>query len=262
MKASEVAKMAIDIATKHKTLYVMGCFGAPMIDLNKQRYTNNHAYNKQKERTDKIMSASADTFGFDCVCLFKGILWGWEGNPKAIYGGAKYQNGMPDATIVQIAYGCSDVSTDFSKVQAGEFLWNENYSHCGICVGYVNGKLCKVEATPGWADGVQLFEINEGNKFAYHGKSEHVEYDTLTPADMTPPVNELTFPVRQVYKGCNGEYVKPVQAILKGLGFYSGDIDGDAGLKTSAAIKAFQQAKHITIDGYFGVDSWKAFLGI
>lgn len=262
MKASELVKTAIDIATKYKTLYVMGCFGAPMSESNKQRYCNNHSYNKQPSRTEKIQNATADTFGFDCVCLFKGILWGWAGKINEVYGGAKYQDGMPDATIKEIADSCDGISSDFSNVQAGEFLWNATYSHCGICVGYVNGKLCQVEATPGWGDGVQLFEINKGNKFSYHGKSKYVEYDTLSPADMTPPINELTFPVRQVYKGCQGEYVKPVQAILKGLGYYTGNVDGDAGAKTSAAIKAFQYAKGLDADGYFGVNSWKAFLGI
>lgn len=60
-------------------------------------------------------------------------------------------------------------------------MWNDSYGHCGVCVGYVNGKLCKVEATPGWADGVQLFEIDKGNKFSHHGKSCYVEYDTPQP---------------------------------------------------------------------------------
>ena len=34
-----------------KTLYVMGCFGAPMNKKNKERYTKNYEYNK--ERADR-----------------------------------------------------------------------------------------------------------------------------------------------------------------------------------------------------------------
>ena len=97
MNNTQFANIARDIATKYKTLYVMGCFGAPMNNTNKTRYCNNHSYNKQSARTIKIKNASADTFGFDCVCLIKGILWGWSGNAGKTYGGATYtSNGVPD----------------------------------------------------------------------------------------------------------------------------------------------------------------------
>ena len=66
------------VATEYKTLYVMGCFGAPMTQKNKDRYCTNHSYNEQAARTAMIKSATEDTFGFDCVCLIKGILWGWN----------------------------------------------------------------------------------------------------------------------------------------------------------------------------------------
>ena len=84
----ELANKLKDIAKNYKTLYVMGCFGAPMTASNKKRYTQNHSYNRQPARTAMINAASADTFGFDCVCLIKGVLWGWSGDKNAIYGGA------------------------------------------------------------------------------------------------------------------------------------------------------------------------------
>ena len=73
MKAQTLVDKAVDIAKNYKTLYVMGCFGAPMTAENKTRYTQNHAYNKQAARTAMIKAATADTFGFDCVNLIKGI---------------------------------------------------------------------------------------------------------------------------------------------------------------------------------------------
>ena len=97
MKASELVGKAIDIAKNDKTLYVMGCFGAPLTTANKKRYTTNHSYNKAAARLKMINAASEDTFGFDCVCLIKGILWGWCGDKSKTYGGAKYaSNGVPD----------------------------------------------------------------------------------------------------------------------------------------------------------------------
>ena len=59
------------IAKNYKTLYVMGGFGAPLNEENKNRYINGYAYNKQPSRAEKIRNASADTFAFDCVCLIK-----------------------------------------------------------------------------------------------------------------------------------------------------------------------------------------------
>ena len=48
------------LAAEKKTLYVMGCFGAPMTEGNKKRYCFNHPYNAKPERTAKIRAASAD----------------------------------------------------------------------------------------------------------------------------------------------------------------------------------------------------------
>ena len=80
----------LTVAGNFKTLYIMGCFGAPMTPENKKRYTQNHDYNKAADRVKMINAASADTFGFDCVNLIKGILWGWSGDASKRYGGATY----------------------------------------------------------------------------------------------------------------------------------------------------------------------------
>lgn len=83
MKAQTLVDKAVDIAKNYKTLYVMGCFGAPLTGGNVTRYCSNHTYNKQAARTAMIKAAanqSPPVYGFDCVCLIKGILWGWCGD--------------------------------------------------------------------------------------------------------------------------------------------------------------------------------------
>lgn len=179
MKSIEFVKIAKDIATKYKTLYIMGCFGAPMTDYGKNRYTQNSSYNKRADRTLKIKSASSDTFGFDCVCLIKGILWGWNGNLNHIYGGAKYaSNGVLDKGADQIMSYCSDVSTDFSNIVPGELV------HMSGHVGIYIGDGLAVECTPIWKDGVQITAVgNIGKKDGYnkrtwnkHGKLKWIEY--------------------------------------------------------------------------------------
>lgn len=178
--AVELAEKCKEVAQKYKTLYVLGCFGAPMNAKNKTRYSNNQAYNREESRTKKIKAASADTFGFDCVCLIKGLLWGWDGNTEKTYGGASYStNGVTDIGADSMIKKCKDVSTDFSNIMIGEAVWMEG--HIGIYIG--NG--LAVECTPKWKDGVQITAVhNIGNKPGYngrkwtkHGKLPYVTYE-------------------------------------------------------------------------------------
>lgn len=173
----ELANKLKNIAKNYKTLYVMGCFGAPLTAANKKRYTQNHSYNKQAARTAMINAASADTFGFDCVCLIKGVLWGWSGNKNATYGGAVYKsNGVPDISANQMIKVCKNISTDFSNITVGEAVWIEG--HIGIYVG--DGLV--VECSPRWANKVQITACNRNisgynrRNWTKHGKLPYVSY--------------------------------------------------------------------------------------
>lgn len=173
----DLANRLKEVATNYKTLYVMGCFGAPMNDSNKKRYCNNHDYNKNAARTAMIQAATADTFGFDCVCLIKSLLWGWNGNVNAIYGGAYYKsNDVPDVSANGMIKLCKDVTTDFSNIEIGEAVWMEG--HIGV---YVGGGLA-VECTPKWSNNVQLTACNQAvsgynrRNWTKHGKLPYIEY--------------------------------------------------------------------------------------
>ena len=149
-----VAKLK-DIALNYKTLYVMGCIGNPMTEANKKRYCENHSYNRQPARQKLIKAASADTFGFDCVCLIKAVLWGWKGDKSKPYGGAKYaSNGVPDIGANAMITKCKNLSTDFSKIEIGEAVWKEG--HIGIYIG--DG--LAIECTPAWENKVQITACN------------------------------------------------------------------------------------------------------
>ena len=153
--AKELATAAENVAKYFRTLYVMGCFGAPMNSKNKDRYCRNHSYNRQTERTVKIKAATADTFGFDCVCLIKGLLWGWNGDKGKTYGGAVYKaNNVPDIGADQMMAACADLSTDFGTIQVGEAVGLTG--HIGIYIG--DG--LAVECTPAWDDGVQITAVH------------------------------------------------------------------------------------------------------
>lgn len=183
MKASDFVAKLKNIATNYKTLYVMGCFGAPMTAANKKRYIDHHPYNKQSARVKLINAASADTFGFDCVCLIKGVLWGWTGDKSKIYGGAKYAtNGVSDVDANTMINLCSEVSTDFSKIEIGEAVWTNG--HIGVYIG--NG--LAVECTPAWKNKVQITACNcskpgyKTRKWKKHGKLPYIDYTVASTA--------------------------------------------------------------------------------
>jgi peptidoglycan hydrolase-like protein with peptidoglycan-binding domain len=62
-------------------------------------------------------------------------------------------------------------------------------------------------------------------------------------------------------KGLRGGPVRELQDRLRALGFDPGATDGDFGPNTEGAVKAFQAAKGLEVDGVVGPQTWKA-LGI
>lgn len=197
MKSNEFVKKLIDIAKNYKTLYVMGCFGAPMTDANKVRYCNHTSYNKKSARQKMIKAASSDTFGFDCVCLIKGVLWGWNGDTTKTYGGAKYtSNDVPDIGADSMFNKCTEKSTNFSEIEVGEAVW------CSGHIGVYIGDGLAVECTPSWANKVQITAVKNigavkgynARKWTKHGKLPYIEYVDIP----TKTVDELA---REVIRG-------------------------------------------------------------
>lgn len=63
-------------------------------------------------------------------------------------------------------------------------------------------------------------------------------------------------PVLQ-YGSC-GQYVSDLQTKLNKLGYNCGSIDGDFGSNTLSAVKKFQSAKKLDVDGVVGTQTWSA----
>lgn len=119
---------------------------------------------------------------FDCVCLLKSILWGFNFETGG-HGGAVYKaNGVADvnADTMMTSKYCTDLSTDFSKIQVGEFVGMKG--HIGVYIG--NGKV--IEATSGWEKKVLISEIDSKGRrtrngkqiysWTKHGKSIYLDY--------------------------------------------------------------------------------------
>lgn len=265
MSANELVNKVKSIATNYKTLYIYGCFGSPMNAANKKRYTNNYDYNKQPSRKNKILNASSDTFGFDCVCLIKGVLWGWNGNVNATYGGAVYcSNGVPDTNANGMFQNyCTNKTSNFSNIVPGEFVWMDG--HIGVYIG--DGLV--VECTPIWKDGVQITACgNIGKKAGYntrtwtqHGKSKFIDYNTPTPT----PTPTLKYKVGdkvvlngQLYGSAYGEHPgKVVNDVITNIirvvpnAPYPYNTTGDLGWMAESSIKPYEEPSFLPSRGYF-----------
>ena len=260
MKKKEFVDRLRDAAEKYDTLYVMGCFGAPMTAKNKERYTKNQAYNAKPARTAMIMAADDDTFGFDCVCLIKGILWGWDGDKNAVYGGAKYEsNDVPDIGTGSMTKACYDLSDDFSKIDVGEIVAMPG--HIGVYIG--DG--LAVEASPKWKNGVQITAVgNIGKKAGYntrtwekHGKLPYVDYADEAEGEL----KRVNVSVPVIKKGVKNDAVRAMQALLNMRDDAGLDIDGSCGGKTDAAIREYQRTHGLSVDGSCGGRTWASLIG-
>jgi hypothetical protein len=212
MKASVLVSEVVNIANNYKTLYVMGCFGAPLNSSTVARYCTNHEYNRRSERTAMIRAAANKTpcvFGFDCVNLIKAVLWGWDGNTSKSYGGAVYaSNGVPDINADGMIAKCSGVSTTgWDKMVPGEAVWCTG--HIGVYIG--NG--LAVECTPSWKNCVQITAVgNIGARSGYptrnwtkHGKMPYVDYDTNVASQ--PVVDKTDYSALIKKAVAEGDYV-------------------------------------------------------
>jgi hypothetical protein len=209
-----------------------------------------------------IKAASSDTFGFDCCGLIKGILWGWSGDKSKTYGGATYKsNGVPDDSADTIITKCTDVSTDFTKIEVGEAVWKKG--HIGVYIG--DG--LAIESTPAWKNGVQITACNcsksgyNRRNWTKHGKLPYVEY---TAEEKDTVKADFSIGMRTLRRGDSGEDVRALQILLAGRGC-NGDMnkpDGKFGPNTEGAVKLYQNKTGLDDDGVAGPKTWNKILGI
>ena len=58
-------------------------------------------------------------------------------------------------------------------------------------------------------------------------------------------------------RGSTGSEVRQIQEKLKRWGYYKGATDGIYGSKTEEAVKRFQKANGLTVDGIIGPITWR-----
>ena len=148
-------------------------------------------------------------WGWDCINIIKGILWGWNNDKsKPRGGGAVFKsNGVPDTTEDGLINSCKNVSSDFNNLTPGELLYMQG--HCGIYIG----SRTVIEATTSWntCKVIKTQVDNLGNrsyngqierKWLKHGLLPWVDYD-----NQIEPLEEYFVP--------NGEYVLNIAKCIR-----------------------------------------------
>lgn len=191
MKSKEFIKM-LQKALNSNTVYALGMWGQIINDSIITSKTRQYPSFYTNARVAQLNSLKGKNyFGFDCVCLVKSILWGWEGNLADSNGGARYaSNGVPDIGADTIITKCTNVSTDFSKIVPGALVWMKG--HVGI---YIGDGQC-IECTANWTNKVLQSTLkNNGVKGQFErtwtkwGLLPYVDYSdqTATPSKPVTP---------------------------------------------------------------------------
>lgn len=180
MNNIELVQKLHDIIKNNKTVYMWGVFGSPvteaLIVAKSKQYPSWYTASKQAALRKLI---GKGYFGFDCVNLIKGILWGWNGDSTKSNGGAVYNsNNVPDLSANMMIDKCIGVSTNFANIEVGEAVWMPG--HIGVYIG--DGKV--IECTPSWSNNVQItacLNINSiqglnGRRWIKHGKIPYITY--------------------------------------------------------------------------------------
>lgn len=224
-------------------------------------------YKDSRQATYKQHIAQGKTCT-DCVGLIKGFYWEKDG-------AIKYKrDGLPD-TSASGMYRAAKVKGSISTMPEvpGLLVWTKDKGHVGVYVGggYV------VEAR-GFAYGVQRNKLTD-RSFTHWGYCPYIEYGSKTPSGASEPSNDkmhaneagtasegeskggmVMIYLNTLRKGDNGNQVKTLQRLLSAMGYDCGGVDGIFGSRTLIAVKEFQKAKGLTVDGIVGKNTWNALL--
>lgn len=89
------------------------------------------------------------------------------------------------------------------------------------------------------------------------GKIDSVTQLALNRIEEVKKPEFKTEPETDSWEITSSDKSKQIQIALKNSGFYKGEIDGKIGPRTKTAIRAFQKAKNLNLDGVVGSKTWE-----
>ena len=124
-------------------------------------------------------------------------------------------------------------------------------------LGFYNGEIDGCFG-PACDSAVRAFQ--KANGLSVDGSIGPATWNLLFNTGSTPNIS-YSRPLSYKSPIMKGEDVKHVQRRLRALGFYFGNIDGSFGPSCDAAVRAFQKANGLSVDGSVGPATWNALFG-
>lgn len=196
-----------------------------------------------------------------CV-IFVWYLFAECGASKLLYDGKKVAS-----CSVLMGWAKSNKLWITKGYKPGDLLlydWNGDGKpeHIGICTAVSGSTLIAIEgntAIGNDSNGGQVMERTR--KLSQVLGAVRPRYETGSGATATKTEdNDVKIPV--IKKGSKGAMVKATQILLNGYGYNCGAADGDFGTKTDAAVKKYQTAKKLTVDGEVGEKTFRSLTGV
>ena len=160
------------------------------------------------------------------------------------------------------------VESDSYIPAPGDFLlydWDDNTGSNGDNQGYPD-HIGIVESVVG--DTITVIEGNYRNavgrrQIRVNGKYIRGYIVPKYDAETTKKEGVCTVEIKVLKKGAKGNTVKALQTLLIGYGYPCGSYgaDGDFGTATENALKAYQKAMGLSVDGSCGPKTWAKLLG-
>lgn len=268
-----LVKWCKDIIAAGKHVYWYGTYcnscSSSRLEGKKKQYPSHYTADRMDTYRRHISLGKICT---DCVGLIKGYYWEQDGVIKY------KRNNLPDVSAKGMYNSCKikgKISAGMPEIP-GMLVFNTSLSHVGVYVG--GGRV--IEARD-FKHGLQNNAMS-ARSFTLWGLCPSIEYtadeikkaggkvngnaakpatDTANKVE-TNTTKEVSA-VPTIRKGDKGLAVKICQRMLLAAGckLERYGVDGDYGAETVAAVKAFQTAHNLTIDGICGPLTWAALAG-
>lgn len=181
------------------------------------------------------------------------------------------QTGLYGAGCVWSAKCYRDAGRFFTTPKVGDQIYFGNgvgkEYHTGIVYKVDGKKVYTIEGNTSGASGVIANGGGVCEKSYSLGYSKIVgygrpRYDAEETAEKKEEVCKVE--IKVIDKGSKGATVKALQILLIGQGYSCGSsgADGDFGSATDKAVRAYQKAKGLGVDGVVGSKTWGKLLGM
>ena len=239
----------IDYLLSHvdKSIYVWGGQGQDLSSLTEQKIKDMETSTSNANRAIKLWKERKDIPGakaFDCSGLGMYFLQ----NLKGVYG---------DMTANGMKGKCQKLSK--SQLKKGDWVFKCYASGSAYHIGYIVDDALNVVEAKGRDDGV-IKRALSAEGWNYYGRPECFEENPAPAPSTSWTLSRL---LKRVLPNMSGDDVINVQTSLVSAGYSVGSkgIDGEYGSSTESAVKSFQKAKGLTVDGIVGEKTCAALGG-